>query len=89
MTILSDYKSGTGTSKTLGKLRQLVVELKEVLEDEELDWEKKYDLVFDTHQQQVEDLLKEARLHLDYYDPDTTYEEDAKAYVSALDELVK
>ncbi len=89
MSILSDYKSGVGEHKALGELRQLVTELKEVLEDEELNWETKYGLVFDTHQKKIRGLLYKARKNLDYYDPDTSYEEDARAYVNALDELVK
>lgn len=89
MSILEDYRSGTGDYKALGQLRQLVVELREVLEDEGLDWEVKFDLVFGTHQKNIKALLSEAGKNLDYYDPDTTYEEDSRAYVTALEELVK
>ena len=87
MSILSDYKSGT--SKPIGELRRLVKELREVLEDEELSWATKSMLVFNTHRQQVNGLLWEIGKNLDYYDPDTSYEEDARAYVNALEDLVK
>lgn len=88
MTILSDYKAGKGDSKALGELRRLVTELQEVLDDSELEWEDKYHLVFDTHQKKIKGLLSKAGKCLDYYDPDTSYEEDARAYVSALEDLV-
>jgi len=58
------------------------------LDDDELDWEEKFDLIFDTHREKVKPALQEAYLHLDYYDPDTTYEEDSRAYVEALESLV-
>jgi hypothetical protein len=88
MTTLFDYKAGKGENKALGELRQLVTELKEVLDDDEIGWQETFHLVFGTHQKRVKGLLLEAGIRLDYYDPDTTYEEDARAYVTALDDLV-
>lgn len=95
MTILSDYKAGKGSkmdddiTQARLRLKEIVVELREVLDDEDIDWEEKYDLVFDTNKEVVRPLLETAVLRLDYYDPDTTYKEDARAYVSALEELVE
>ena len=45
-------------------------------------WEEKYDIVFSEH------LSREANslFSFDYYDPDTSYEEDVMAYVRALQE---
>lgn len=50
------------------------------------NWNTKYDLIFS------EDVT--ARIHTlgfypDYYDPDTSYEEDVKAFISALEEKVR
>ena len=85
MSILSDYLAG---SPELKRLRQLLLELKEVLESDKIDWETKYDLVFATHQKEVKPLLMSAGLRLEYCDPDTSYEEDARAYVSGLEDCL-
>lgn len=69
------------------KVRVLAQELREVLESPNLDWEVKYDAIFDAHQKKVKPALEEANLSLDYCDPDTSYEEDARAYVDALESL--
>ncbi len=81
MSILSEAKNSKAD------LRHLVSELEEVLDDDELSWERKYTLVFGSHRTKVVPLLKRAGLTLDYYDPDTSYEEDVRAYVYALDRL--
>lgn len=89
MSILSDYKRSKQTDLFgKGLVRQLARELREVLDDDELDWEEKYDLIFSAHQERVKPALKEAYLYLEYYDPDTTYDEDSRAYVEALESLV-
>lgn len=46
----------------------------------DVEWETKFDLVFKCAREIRELNLKE----LDYYDPDTSYEEDVRAYVAAL-----
>ena len=50
--------------------------------DSDIDWELKYDLIFS------EDISKRifSLINLDYYDPDTSYEEDVRAFMNALEE---
>lgn len=47
----------------------------------DLDWEQKYDMIFS------EDMSR--KVHLDYYDPDTSYEEDVCAWVDAFDSYME
>lgn len=54
----------------------------------EADWEYKYDRIFGMSKE-ISSLLKSLNLTLEYYDPDTTYEEDVRAYVNALGEVRK
>ena len=90
MSILSDYLAEReDPSKAREQLRQIATELKEVMHSDDLSEEEQYDLVFRIHNKVVKPLLEEANLCLEYYDPDTTYQEDAWAYVNALKELVQ
>lgn len=52
----------------------------------EIEWEAKYDQIFE-RAPRVRELCREAGQDIDYYDPDTSYEEDVRAYVQALLEL--
>lgn len=53
-------------------------------------WEVAYDLIFSSHiSKRVSFLVSKLGMSLDYYDPDTTYEEDVKAYVAALESFVE
>jgi hypothetical protein len=66
------------------KLRSLVAQANEIFDSESLSWEAKYDLIFSKDiSRKVFDLID-----LRYYDPDTSYEEDVKAFVNALNEKV-
>ena len=47
----------------------------------------RYELVFGAYKKHVALLAKELNLSLDWYDPDTTYEEDIHAYVCCIKEL--
>lgn len=48
-------------------------------------WEVAYDLVFsDTISRQVHSTLRAMNQSLDYYDPDTSYEEDVRAFADAV-----
>ena len=47
----------------------------------ELEWVDKYDMIFS------DEISK--NFHLDYYDPDTSYEEDVLAWVDAFDEYFR
>lgn len=53
-----------------------------VIFDSEADWETKYDLIFSD---QVSTPMNKL-FRLDYYDPDTTYEEDLTAWFRAAEE---
>lgn len=48
-------------------------------------WSTAYGLVFSkTCSQRADALFKELNVHFDYYDPDTSYEDDVEAFASAL-----
>lgn len=67
----------------LTKLRNLHAQAREVF-DSNLSWETKYSLIFSKHIScQVFDLIS-----LDYYDPDTSYQEDVMAFMNAFDEAM-
>ena len=51
-------------------------------------WETAYEAVFGTSKD-VHSALRALNTRLDYYDPDTTYEEDVRAFVDALREKVE
>lgn len=55
------------------------------IQDSTLEAEEKYDLIFSAKvSTQAFSLCREMGVPLDYYDPDTTYEEDTRAFVAAL-----
>jgi hypothetical protein len=47
----------------------------------DLEWEEKYDMIFS------EEVSR--KFSLNYYDPDTSYEEDVMAFMNALDEHMR
>lgn len=49
--------------------------------DSDLEWEKKYDMIFS------EEISR--KFQLNYYDPDTSYREDVMAFMYALDEYME
>ena len=46
-------------------------------------WETKYDLIFSD---EISGAIRQMNMAPDYYDPDTSYEEDVLAYIKALSE---
>lgn len=67
--------------KILEELRDLQIQVNEIF-NSEVSWEVKYDLIFsDQISRRVFTLIK-----LDYYDPDTSYQEDVTAFVNAFNE---
>lgn len=50
-------------------------------------WEFKYDRVFDIFAKKIRPLIQELSISFDYYDPDTSYEEDVVALMGALRDL--
>lgn len=56
----------------------------------ELMDEEKYDMIFsDKISVNVFKICKDLGSPLDYYDPDSSYDEDMKAFLNALDEKIK
>jgi hypothetical protein len=63
----------------MDELNELLEECNRIV-DSDMSWEDKYDAIFsDRISKRVFSLL-----HLDYCDPDTTYEEDVMAFVDAF-----
>ncbi len=54
------------------------------------DWRTAFDLVFSTPvSRTASSLIARLNLEFDYYDPDTSYEEDVLAYTTALNTFVE
>ena len=49
----------------------------------EISWRTKYDLVFSDD---IAGAVRDLNIRLEWYDPDTSYEEDVLAYMSAIRE---
>ena len=64
----------------IGELIDLNLEAHEII-NSNLSLNVKYDLIFS------DDMS--AKVKLDYYDPDTSYEEDVLAWIGAFDEYLK
>lgn len=60
-----------------------LIERAERIFQSDADWEMKYDTIFGMR---IWQRLGEAGYHVEWCDPDTTYEEDVTAYVNALTE---
>lgn len=57
---------------------------------EDVDWEMKFDLVFSQEvSRRVFNLLDALNVSFDYYDPDTSYEEDVLAFSNAFNEKME
>lgn len=62
------------------ELLELHMKAKEIVESN-LSWEAKYDLIFS---EQLSKRVFQIARGFDYYDPDTTYEEDVMAFYDAF-----
>ena len=61
-----------------------------VIEDISDHWETTYDLVFsDALSKPIYQALRELNQRLDYYDPDSSYEDDVLAFASAVEDKVQ
>jgi hypothetical protein len=67
------------------KLKRLHKKANDIYNHTFLTWEEKYGQIFS------EDVSKKVfeLIHLDYYDPDTDYDEDVKAFMDAFNERMK
>lgn len=63
------------------QVRNLVLEARRIAENDLLLWERRYDLIFN---ERVSRRLFDALDASNYYDPDTTYEEDVRAFMQWL-----
>lgn len=59
--------------------------MRSIYNSDSLDWSSKFDRIFNKH---VSKKLYQM-LDLDYYDPDTSHEEDVKAFVQAVEERLQ
>ena len=75
------------TSERIQELRQALRQVEDIIKSD-TDWEMKYDLVFGHYQSEIRPLLKVTGVSLDWYDPDTTYREDAEAFAYACKDLL-
>lgn len=65
--------------KHLNELIELNEKVNKVF-NSDIDWEVKYDFIFSADvSRRINQIV-----HLDYYDPDTSYEEDVTAFVNAF-----
>lgn len=72
----------------IDKLRE-ISSLCHDIRNSDLDAEKQYDIIFSQHISRfVFELCHENGTALDYYDPDTSYEEDMDAFIYALDDKI-
>lgn len=72
------------------ELRTLNSKVQRLTNEENVDWDLKYDMIFSENiSRKVFSLLKELGSPLDYYDPDTSEEEDVKAFSDALKEKME
>ena len=60
-------------------------EMRRAFEDPETSWRTKYDLIFEF----IGELHRLGVPHVDYYDPDTTYEEDTRSAYEAYAEAMR
>jgi hypothetical protein len=69
------------TQSVIDKLNKTLLHVNNIY-NSDLDWETKYDLIFS------ENVSKYVfrTIRLDYYDPDTSYEEDVTAFVNAFND---
>jgi len=67
------------------KLLAFNEDVQKIARDDRLSWRCRYDLVFSDEMAQKRHSLIP---HFDWPDPDTTYEEDVRAFADALDAFV-
>ncbi len=69
--------------ENLTLLNTILQKANSIFDSKELEWEEKYDMIFcDKISTRVYDLF-------DWYDPDTTYEEDVTSFMRAFNEYVE
>ncbi len=66
--------------ETISEILQIIEKANQVY-NSEADWLLKYDLIFSDS---ISCNIFNLGLRFDYYDPDSSYEEDVRAYITAL-----
>lgn len=66
------------TSLTLDELESIYKECVRIVNSHSLSWEAKYDLIFS------DNICQKTSGLFQWYDPDTSYEEDVKAFYNAF-----
>lgn len=72
----------TGKQGVINKLNA-IIELSQMATSivaSEASWETKYEIIFND----ISNAVEEADSRIEYYDPDSSYEDDVRAFVSAL-----
>ena len=54
-----------------------------ISDSSDTSWELKYELIFS---EEISVAIRNTGVSFEYYDPDTTYEEDVRAYVNSVNE---
>ena len=55
------------------------------IEEHTLDWESKYNAIF---AMRIPEQFRQLGLSFDWYDPDTSYEDDVRAFISAVEQFL-
>lgn len=70
--------------KILNRIIKINDNVNDIVSNADLEWEEKYELIFSEKiSKKVFELI-----NLDYYDPDTTYEEDVMAFAYELNNWI-
>lgn len=71
------------------KLVKLNQKIQNLIQENNISWETKYELIFSENiSRKIFTYFKEMNISFDYYDPDTSYEEDVKAFAYAVNNKV-
>jgi len=74
------YKITSTDQSRTARFKFLAAELQKTIDDQELDWESKYDIGFS-----IKPIIEECLgASIEWYDPDTTYQEDILAFNRAV-----
>ncbi len=77
----------------MNKYQELVSlneKVQKLVTQDDVDWELKFDLIFSPEvSRRIFQLFSELNVSFDYYDPDTSYEEDVQALANALEEKMQ
>lgn len=72
------------------ELASLNEKVQKLVTQDDVDWELKFDLIFSPEvSRRIFQLFSELNVSFDYYDPDTSYEEDVQALANALEEKMQ